>query len=198
MQRKFIRNLAFAAAFFAALVIVGCGSSYRFSSLKNKGEKALRARDYEKAKDCYSLIYQKEKEAEEQKFENLAWAYYRLGVIHELMGDTKLAKGYYWGDSVKEGFYSKDAKVEWLAKTGWKWLDQNNPPRILKEILELELRSHPPGKQVVRQKKEVQIRKRDFRSSNPVELPKGTPTRVFNRSLTPPPPSTPEPFRIYY
>ncbi|GAB4271979.1 MAG: hypothetical protein Kow0029_10180 [Candidatus Rifleibacteriota bacterium] len=181
---------------FAATFVIGCGSSYRFIRYKNRGENAIRKKDYSKAKEIYSYIYKQEKEASPQVSENIAWAYYRLGVIHELMGDCRLAKGYYWGDSVEEGFYASEPDIEWYAKTGWKWLDQNNPPRSLKEILELEMRKRPSGEKVIRSKKKVAVKKDTYK---PMEFKNsGRPTRIFNRSLTPPPPDTPEPFRVLY
>lgn len=176
---------------------LGCCSNYRYLRVKNKAENALEKKDFEKAKDLYSLIYQKESEADPPKVEKLTWAFYRLGVINELMNETNLAKGYYWGDRIDEGFYASEPRIEWYAEAGWQWLDQNNPPRALKEILELEKKGRPAGKRVVRRKKEVKVRKR-LPKNSPSNLPGNSPTRVFNRSLTPPSPSTPEPFRVYY
>jgi hypothetical protein len=109
-----------------------------------------------------------------------------------------LAKGYYWGDQVEEGFYQKDPRIEWLAATGWQWLDQNKPPRSLKDILELELRLKPPEKKKITAKKEIRIKKKAEPDFKPVSFPDNQPTRVFNRSLTPPPPGTPEPFKVFY
>lgn len=200
MRKKIFFAFSICISLMLQLVLIGCGNSYRFIRYKNKGENALRDKEYEKAKEFYSVIYRNEKAADPQNSENIAWAFYRLGVIHELMGSTKLAKGYYWGDSVDEGFYASEPAIEWYAKTGWQWLDQNNPPRSLKEILELEMRNKPSGEKVVRRKKEVKVTRDNFTTkTSPAEnTPANQPTRIFNRSLTPPPPSTPEPFRVYY
>ncbi|MGM0598564.1 MAG: hypothetical protein ACQETH_01990 [Candidatus Rifleibacteriota bacterium] len=180
-----------------SLLLVGCGDNYGFNRLKNEAEKALQNKEYEKAKKIYSRIYQKEKESSDE-FSQTAWAYYRLGVIHELTGKVKLAKGYYWGDQIEDGYYARDPRVEWLARNGWQWLDQNNPPRSLKKILELELRLKPPEKQKIRTKKEIKVKKKAEPDFKPVSFPDNQPTRIFNRSLTPPPPGTPEPFRVLY
>lgn len=182
---------------FTSFLLAGCGDDYGFNRLKNDAEKALQNKEFEKAKEIYSRIYQKEKESGEE-FARIAWGYYRLGVIHELAGKIKLAKGYYWGDQIKDGFYQKDPRIQWLARTGWQWLDQNNPPRSLKKILELELRLKPPQNQNISTKKKIKIKKKTERDFKSISFPDNQPTRVFNRSLTPPPPGTSEPFRVLY
>ncbi len=196
-----MRDFRFILTIFALLFVsfsAGCGYSY--SVYNNRAENALRAKDLNKAKELFAYIYQEEKKSDKDTSRNLIWAFYRLGVVHELMGKNRLAKGYYWGDSVEEGFYAKDAKIEWFAKTGWQWLDQDNPSRTLDQILKLELTIRTPEKKVVRRKKQIRKRPRQKTrdSGLPANLPTNQPVRVFNRSLTPPAPGTPEPFRVYY
>lgn len=181
-----------------ALFITGC-RSYDYTTYNNRAENALRDKNFGKAKELFSYIYQQEQKAEPVNERNIIWAYYRLGVIHELTGDLKLAKGYYWGDSTEEGFYSSDPKIEWFAKTGWKLLDLQKPSRSLDEIIKLELTGKLPAQKMVRQKKQIEMpRKKRQEAPKNFQLPQNQPTRVFNRSLTPPPPSTPEPFRVLY
>lgn len=186
------------------MFLAGCGNSYRYYSFKARAEEALKEKKYDRAKELYAVIYQNETRAKKVDNERICWAFYRLGVINELLGEIRLAKGYYWGDSVEEGFYAGDSQIEWLAETGWVWLDQGNPQRTLQEILDLEKQRRPAKKLAqVKQKREIKAPKRAFKPfptsfprQNP--LPGDQPVRIFNRSLTPPPSSFPEPFRVFY
>ncbi|MEW6710392.1 MAG: zinc ribbon domain-containing protein [Candidatus Riflebacteria bacterium] len=178
----------------------GCGKTYRYYSVKARAEEALQARKYEDAKDLYALIYQMEIKAAKVETENVAWAFYRLGVVNELLGEIQLAKGYYWGDSMEEGFYQSQPQIEWFAESGWEWLDQGNPPRSLGTILALEKTRRPRehNNPAFQKKKTVGNLPEKPVKAFPDVLPADRPTRIFNRSLTMPPPSTPEPFRVYY
>jgi hypothetical protein len=182
--------------------LAGCGGTYRYYSYKSRAEEALRKKDFETAKDLYAIIYQQEKAAQKQDKEKICWAFYRLGVINELLGEKVLAKGYYWGDSLEEGFYAGQNQIEWFAEAGWSWLDQGNPSRSLSEILELEKKLRPARRKVALKKKKkikaVTMPLAPVRSQIQNPLPGDKPVRVFNRSLTPPPPSFPEPFRVFY
>ncbi|MFZ5949118.1 MAG: hypothetical protein ACOYXC_00315 [Candidatus Rifleibacteriota bacterium] len=177
----------------------GCGKTYRYYSVKARAEEALRAKKYEEAKDLYALIYQMETKASKVETENVAWAFYRLGVVNELLGEIQLAKGYYWGDSMEEGFYQSQPQIEWFAESGWEWLDQGNPPRSLDTILAVEKTRRTRESKPAPQKRNTvsNVPEKPVKAL-PDALPSDRPTRVFNRSLTLPPPSTPEPFRVYY
>lgn len=186
---------------FAALIplVVGCGDNYNYYRFKNRAEDALHQRDYDQVAKYYSIIYERENLPEidpERRF----WAFYRLGVVAELTGDNRIAKGYYWGDQIEEGFYAENERINWLAHMGWKNIDDGKPSRTLEEILELELRQRPP----------IDFEQAPIKARRPVVLPKtrantGTysqsgpgQSRTFNRSLTLPPPGSREPFRVFY
>ena len=182
------------------VLTVGCGRSYSYYSFKARGEEALKAKEYERAKDIYAAIYQYEKLARKQEFEHVAWAFYRLGVINELLGEIRFAKGYYWGDSIDEGFYAPESRIEWFAENGWEWLDQDKAPRSLERILELEKTRRPSkskkafGQKRIIKSAPVEIKKRIDTEPAPAHQP----TRIFNRSRTPPPSYLPEPFKVYF
>lgn len=186
------------------LIVAGCGNTYRYYSFKARAEEAIKQKKYETAKDLYATIYQNEKAAAEIDQEKICWAFYRLGVVNELMGETRLAKGYYWGDSLEEGFYADQPRIEWFAETGWLGLDHGDPPRTLKQILDLEKQFRPSRKlKTVKKKKFVKTQTKTVRpmptfgqKQNPI--PTDQPVRIFNRSLTPPPSYFPEPFRVFY
>ncbi len=185
---------------FLSLFLNGCGNRYSYYSFKSQAEKALKEKKLQRAHDLYATIYQNEKKATTKEPEHLLWSFYRLGVINELLGDVNMAMGYYWGDSIEEGFYAADRQIEWFAASGLEWLDEGKPSRTLEQILELESQRRPSKiKTVSRPKKEIKIEPRQASPQAQKEvLPSNRPTRVFNRSLTPPSPSAPEPFRIYY
>ncbi len=182
------------------LTLSGCRSNYRYATYRARAEKALVDNKLNQARDLYSIIYQRETTADSVNTDRTTWAFYRLGVIAEVLGEIKLAKGYYWGDKIDEGYYQVNGAVEWLAEAGWQHLDAENPPRTLDEILAFEKAG--PKKSLPAQEK----RKREI--SLPVSAPIATPlpvgakekthTRTFQRHMTPPRPGTPEPFRVFY
>ena len=120
-----------------------CSSRYSYNFYRKKAEEALRAKDYKKAQNYYSIIYSNESKRSVIDREKTTWAFYRLGVIAEVTGNIKLAKGYYWGDSIDEGFYEDQRLTNWFAQAGWEQLDELNSPRTLEEILEFET-TEPP------------------------------------------------------
>ena len=179
--------------------IVGCRDNYNYYRFKNRAEDALHQRNYDQVANYYSIIYERENSPDVDP-ERRLWAYYRLGVVAELTGDNRIAKGYYWGDQIEEGFYAENERINWLSNVGWKNIDEGNPSRSLEEILELELRQRPP----------IDFEQTPVRARRPVVLPKTRAnvviydqsepgqSRTFNRSLTPPPPGSREPFRVFY
>ncbi|HNS08110.1 MAG TPA: hypothetical protein PKN29_00355 [Candidatus Ozemobacteraceae bacterium] len=180
-------------------VLTGCRSSYNYATFRAQAEAALSGNKVKKAKELYSVIYQHENKAETPLPERTTWAFYRLGVIAEVMGDVQLAKGYYWGDKIDEGFYQVNPAVEWLAEAGWQNLDEGNPPRTLDEILELEKSGQKKTVQTVEKKKREVVIPAD--RAMPVQAPVAGDkpySRTFQRSLTPPRPGAPEPFRVFY
>jgi len=180
-------------------VLTGCRSSYNYATFRAQAETALSGNKVKKAKELYSVIYQHENKAETPLPERTTWAFYRLGVIAEVMGDVQLAKGYYWGDKIDEGFYQVNPAVEWLAEAGWQNLDEGNPPRTLDEILELEKSGQKKTVQTVEKKKREIVIPAD--RAMPVQAPVAGDkpySRTFQRSLTPPRPGAPEPFRVFY
>lgn len=201
MEKLFKLKFELLAFLLLLLMLTGCGGTYRYYSFKSRAEEAMRKKDFETAKDLYAAIYQHEKAAQKPDQEKICWAFYRLGVINELLGEKVLAKGYYWGDSMEEGFYAGQNQIEWFAETGWSWLDQGNPSRSLTQILELEKKLRPARRKKILKKKKIKtVTMPALSNSGQVQnpLPSDKPVRVFNRSLTPPPPSFPEPFRVFY
>lgn len=135
--------------------ITGCCSKYNYSIYMKEVEQQLKNKKYKKAKNLLSYAYKEEsKKSSDDNFEKRAWIFYRLGVVHELLGDLDIAKGYYWGDSFEEGYYKKEPKIAWLAQTGWVNIDNAMPTRTYDEILALEAKE-PPKKEVKKEKKIV-------------------------------------------
>lgn len=197
MPNYLLLNACLLLGFLALCLLPGCKASYQYFTFKSQAEVALAKNDLKKALELYSIIYQHETTAEKIDTERTTWAFYRLGVIAEVTGDVKMAKGYYWGDKIEEGFFQEQAIVGWLAQTGWNHLDEGNPPRTLKEILALE--SAGPKKAVImpeRKKREI-VAPRDSGDTGSAKS-EITHTRTFQRSLTPPRPNTPEPFKVFY
>jgi hypothetical protein len=177
-------------------IICGCGgSNYKYSSVKSKAEEQLKKKRYKKAEKLFSLIYKKEKERKNKEMKRILWAYYRLGVINELKGKSRLAKGFYWGDQMKQGFYSDSSSINFYAKAGWKHLDDGRAPRKLPEILALEKKSAPKTTAKNTKKKFKRSYKRYSRSKKRTNSKQ---TRSFSGSLTPPRHGTAEPFRVFY
>jgi hypothetical protein len=189
------------AVLLLSITTTGCRSSYNYASYRAKAEIALEKNNLKKARELYSVIYQQETTSEKLDITRTTWAFYRLGVIAEVSGDVRLAKGYYWGDRIDEGFYQPNPAVDRLAQAGWQTLDEGKPPRTLEEILALE-KSGPVQvtNQPTRKKRQVIVPKdtpRSFVPTAPVSSEKG-PTKTFQRQLTPPRPGSPEPFRVFY
>ncbi len=179
--------------------LTGCRTSYSYASFRAQAEAALSSNKIKKAKELYSVIYQQENKAETPQSERTTWAFYRLGVIAEVLGEVQLAKGYYWGDKIDEGFYQVNPAVEWLAEAGWQHLDAGNPPRSLDEILALEKNGQKKTVQTAEKKKREVVIPAD--RAMPVQAPVSGDkpySRTFQRSLTPPRPGAPEPFRVFY
>lgn len=179
--------------------LTGCRSNYSYATFRAQAEAALSGNKIKKAKELYSVIYQQENKAETALPERTTWAFYRLGVIAEVMGEVQLAKGYYWGDKIDEGFYQVNPAVEWLAEAGWQHLDEGNPPRSLDEILALEKSGQKKTTQIAEKKKREVVIPAD--RAMPVQAPVTGDkpySRTFQRSLTPPRPGAPEPFRVFY
>ncbi len=197
------KTLLFILVTFLLLLNLGCcNTKYNYYIYKKKGEEALRAKNYKKAQSYFSLIYTNETSNEKVDTDKTTWAFYRLGVIAEVSGDLKMAKGYYWGDAIDEGFYSVNSQVNWLAQAGWNQLDGKNIPRTLEEILELE-KSSPPAEdehQATERKKEIIIQKKNsgnIKYKNNDGNSEGV-KKVVNDSKKLPPKSFPEPFRVFY
>ena len=114
-----------------------------------------------------------------------------------------MAKGYYWGDALKEGFYDQFPKTEKLAKIGWKHIDEKKSARTLESILELEKNSidEEPKKEDVyieRKKEEIVPKKNTFRKSNVQNISEDVIIKTYSDSRTPPPRRDPEPYQVYY
>lgn len=196
-----IRLFSLVVALFSALFVSGCCSGrYSYYSYKVKAEEALKKKDYKKAKNYYSIIYNNEKKVENINRERTTWAFYRLGVISEVSGDLDLARGYYWGDSIDEDFYEGEALTNWFARAGWKQMDEKKTPRTLEEIFEFEKTEPKEEETVVVERKKEDIRPKRTLSAYPPRRPNktGVITKTYNRSRTPPERGTPEPFKVYY
>ena len=188
------------------LFLTGCCSpKYSYYNCRKRGEESLRAKKYIKARNYYSLIYKNENKEKFVNEERTTWAYYRLGVIAEVSGDLKLAKGYYWGDALKEGFYDQFPQTGKLAKIGWKQIDEKKSARTLESILELEENSknEPPSEEVVieRTKDEIVPKKNTtYIPSNNKNLNQTEDViiKTYSDSRTPPPRKDPEPYQVYY
>lgn len=177
----------------------GCRSTYSYATYRARAENALTGNKLKQARELYSVIYQKETAADKVNVDRTTWAFYRLGVIAEVLGEIRMAKGYYWGDKIDEGYYQINPGVEWLAEAGWQHLDTGNPPRTLDEILALE-KAGPRKTSIVQEKRKREIVLPEQRPAD-AQQPAGkekTHTRTFQRHMTPPRPGTPEPFRVFY
>jgi hypothetical protein len=177
----------------------GCQGQYRYFSWRSKAEDALLKKKFKLARELYSTIYQQENKETGAETERTTWAFYRLGVIAEVMGDVQMAKGYYWGDKIDEGYYQEHPDTDWLAQAGWNWLDEGNAPRSIEEILDLEARGRPEtGSHADRKKKELVIPETVTKPAKKEVPGESRPQRTFNRSLTPTSPGSPQPFRVFY
>lgn len=180
--------------------ISGCCNSYSYFKFRARAEDSLRKRRFKQAKELYSTIYSRENKAKSIDQNRTRWAFYRLGVISEVLGDLRMAKGYYWGDKIDEGFFEGFPEVDWLAQAGWDWLDEGNAPRTLDDILALEARGRPVDKASVERKKREIILPENTAERRPdtFDMIKSAPQRTFNRSLTPPPANAAQPFRVFH
>lgn len=180
-----------------------CKSKYSFYLYHKKGEEALLSKNYKKAKNYYSIIYEKETKMKKIDKYKTNWAFYRLGVISELTGDLKRAKGYYWGDSIKDGFYSEQKLISWFAQAGWKQIDEKNKARTLDEILALE-KTKPievSEDEIVENdiEKEVIVQKKSYSPSPRRNINSSTGViKSYSDSRILPPDDAPEPFKFYY
>ena len=171
----------------------GCCSKYNYYMYTDAAEKYLKEKKYDKAEKLISYAYNEEKKSKEPKFDRIAWLYYRLGVIAEQKNNFIHAKGYYWGDSLKEGFYSPEPKIAWLANLGWKHLDNNSTARSLDSILKYE-EQDPPQKEV----KKVQKKKIKRKEKKPAYAPKQrTNSSEVPERLFPPNPDENEIFAVW-
>lgn len=196
-----------------SLFMTGCcsNSNYDYQLYRKRGEDALLAKKYIKAKNYYSVIYEKEskKKKKDKDSEKTNWAFYRLGVIAELTGDLKRAKGYYWGDSIKSGFYADQKLIGWFAQTGWKQIDEKNKARSLEDILAFEKTRPLEAKKEDNEEEEEEIEKeviipkktytaprREFRNYNDNDKEGGV--RLIRDTTIPPPPfDAPDIFQFY-
>ena len=195
----------FSVAFVWLVLLSGCcGTNYSYYVFKKKGEAALLSKNYKKAQNYFSVIYQNESKSNYVDREKTTWAYYRLGVIAELMGDLKRAKGYYWGDAIDSSFYAGIRLVNWYAQSGWKYLDGNSEARTLEEILELE-KTEPPeiveeDEEESERKKEVIIPKKNVyrhiyrKTTESSDYPKKVPSQL----RVSPSPDEPEVFQVFF
>ena len=200
-----IKSLCFLILFILFSIFLDgcCSPRYNYYIYKKKGENALLAKNYKKAQNFFSVIYKKESEANDIDTERTTWAFYRLGVIAELSGNLKMAKGYYWGDSIDDSFYDNQRLVNWFAQNGWKQIDEKNKARTLEEILEFEKTEPPEEKEddegYVERKKEEIIPKTDNRPNFERYIDTtGIVTLTYTDSRTPPPEDVPEIFKVYY
>lgn len=182
------------------LALVGCCGGYGHAKYKSQAEYELSRKNYKKAAELYSMIFNYETRQEPVDMEKVTWAFYRLGVIAEVTGDVRMALGYYWGDKIDESYYQDFVRLSWLAQKGWDWLDAGNRPRTIEKILDLEENGRLP--EVVaseRRKKEIVVTREQDRYERPVTRNKSNrPQATFNRSLTPPPPNALGPFKVFH
>ena len=181
------------------VLLTGCCGSYNYSTYQGQAEYALAQKNFKKARELYSMIFNQESKADPVDLEKVTWAFYRLGVIAEVTGDIRMALGYYWGDKIDEGYYQEFARLNWLAQEGWNGLDTGKPPRSIEAILDLEENGRPPeSASVERRKKEIVPSRERTPYERPVIRKDNRPRASFNRSLTPPPPNAPELFRVFH
>ena len=182
-----------------AILLTGCCGGYDYSSYRSQAEYALSKKDFKKAQELYSMIFNQESKLDPTDLEKITWAFYRLGVIAEVTGDVRMALGYYWGDKIDEGYYQEYGRLNWLAQEGWNWLDAGNQPRSIETILSLEDSGRQPDKAIAeRKKKEIVVNRDRERTDRPVTRKSNRPSATFNRSLTPPPPNAPGPFKVFH
>lgn len=198
---KAMKTIKYIAAFVAIILLIGltgcCEAKYNYYSYKKKAEEALLAKDFKKAKKLFSVIYTNETKRKTVNAEHTTWAFYRLGVVAELTGDIDMARGYYWGDRMDEGFYEEFPQTNWFAQGGWKQMDEIGTSRTLEEILAFEKTSPSKEEPVVERKKEEIVPKK---YSAPKLRPDttGIITKTYNRSRTRPDNDTPQPMMVYY
>jgi len=204
-ERKAVskRRILFIPAFLMLVLVIlsvaGCCGGYSYAKYKSQAEYALVNKNFKKAHELYSMIFNQESKLAEVDMEKVTWAFYRLGVIAEVTGDVRMALGYYWGDKIDEGYYQNYIRLAWLAQQGWDWLDAGNPPRSIEVILDLEENGRPPETlSVERKKKEVVVSREPERYEKPVRNKDNRPRATFNRSLTPPPSGARGPFRVFH
>ena len=178
-----------------------CSTKYNYYIYRKKGEEALLAKKYKKAQNYYSIIYTNESNNEKIDKEKTTWAFYRLGVIAEVSGDIKMAKGYYWGDAIDDGFYEDQPLTNWFAQAGWTQLDKYDSPRTLEEILEFEKTTPPEDEETptTDRKKEIILPKKSDRPSVSINADGSNKIiKTFTRSESLPPRGTPKPLKVYY
>ena len=175
--------------------LAGCGSSYSFDRSKKEAEAVLHAGKVTQARKLYARIFRSEKNASPLVKDHLLWAFYRLGVIHEVLDKRALAKGYYWGDQFDKGYYADSPRVAWLAQTGWEWLDSGIPPRSLKKIFELEAADYPPK---IASAPKVASPTRPVPGTPTTTHRNGQPLRSYDRSLNRPPSEVAQPFKVFF
>lgn len=184
----------------ALLSSVGCCGGYSHAKYKSQAEYELSKKNYKKARELYSMIFNHETRQEPVDMEKVTWTFYRLGVIAEVTGDVRMALGYYWGDKIDEGYYQDFTRLSWLAQKGWDWLDPGNPPRTIEKIIDLEENGRPT--ETIKgghRKKEIVVTHEQERYERPSASKKDNrPRATFNRSLTPPPPVAPGPFKVFH
>ena len=195
-----IKYYALILVFISVFLFSGCcGSKYNYYTYRSKAEEALIAKNYKKAQNYYSIIYTNESKKSNVDTEKTTWAFYRLGVISEVTGNLKMAKGYYWGDAIDEGFYDDNRLTSWFAQAGWEQLDEKNMPRTLEEILEFET-TEPPEEDFVERKKDIVIPKKNDEKSNMDgnKKNKGIVTQTINKSRIRSRRNSPDPLKVIY
>jgi ribosomal protein S12 len=197
---KDIKRLSIMVFAWLFLLTGCCGGRYNYYNYRKKGEEALIAKNYKKAQSYYSTIYTNESKKPNADIEKTRWAFYRLGVIAEVTGNLKMAKGYYWGDAIDEGFYEESKLTSWLAQAGWDQVEECNEPRTLEEILELESAEPPEEGDFTERKKDIIIpnKNKDVSKLNKNPNKKGIITRTVNKSRIRPRRNAPEPMKVLY
>ena len=111
-----------------------------------------------------------------------------------------MAKGYYWGDAIDEGFYEESKLTSWLAQAGWDQVEECNAPRTLEEILEFESAEPPEEEDFTERKKDIIIpnKNKDVSKLNKNPNKKGIITRTVNKSRIRPRRNAPEPMKVLY
>ncbi|MBU1107056.1 MAG: hypothetical protein KKB51_10340 [Candidatus Riflebacteria bacterium] len=198
-RRKLFIFPAFVMLGLMFFLLAGCCGSYSYSTYKGQAEYALSQKNFKKARELYSMIFNQESKADPVDLEKITWAFYRLGVIAEVTGDIRMALGYFWGDKIDEGYYLEFARLNWLAQEGWNWLDAGNPPRSIETILDLEENGRQPESvPTEHKKKEIVDTRARIQYERPVIRKDNRPHATFNRSLTPPPQNAQGLFRVFH